>query len=59
LGFKTRAVWEKKLIQEPGLSENPYWVDPSKADLEAAADGGRYIFPLKTILSVAAVVDFD
>ena len=28
IAFKPRPVWIKKLIQEPGLCEKPYYVDP-------------------------------
>jgi hypothetical protein len=30
LGYRPRAIWVKQLIQEPGLSEEPYWEDPKQ-----------------------------
>ena len=55
LGFRPRTVWVKQLIQEPGLSEKPYFVPgavaaggPVRAGGGAAAADEDAIVPTKS-----------
>ena len=45
LGYRPRAIWAKPLIQEPGLSEEPYWEDPAQQPVGAAivAEGSKVL----------------
>lgn len=34
LGFRPRSLWVKSLIQEPGVSEKPFYVPPGQGPTE-------------------------